>query len=332
MQGTAAFLRLALLLLAYCGGTAAQADDGLTRYLTGSLNDVDPPLSGPAHLFLGGGGDVDEAHQWLIDEVRGCTTCEATLDVVILRASGSDGYNDYLYAMNGVDSVDTYVITSVEAAKRPEVAEAGLNAEVVFFAGGHQCNYVKYIKDTPLEGAVEDVYARGGGVGGNSAGLAIQGAYVYDACTGSETSERALADPYDGEISFTYDFFNWRHLEQVITDTHVDGRERLGRTMTFLARQICDGVTPSALAVAVSEATGVVVDAEGLATVMGEAATYFILADHAPEVCESGQPLTFSDLKIWKVESGGTFDLAHRPSSGYYSCSIDQGVLSMNPY
>jgi cyanophycinase-like exopeptidase len=287
----------ALLLLAFCGGVAAQADDGLTRYLTGALADVSPPLSGPAHIFLGGGGDVDEAHQQLIDEVRGCTACEATLDVVVLRASGSDGYNDYLYNMNGVDSVDTYVITTIEAANRPEVAEAVRNAEVVFFAGGDQCNYVKYVKGTPLETAVEDVYARGGGVGGNSAGLAIQGAYVYDACTGSETSERALADPYDGEISFTYDFFNWRHLEQVITDTHVDGRKRLGRTMTFLARQICDGVTPSAMAVAVSEATGVVIDANGLATVLGEAATYFILADHVPEVCQRGQPLTFSDRR-----------------------------------
>ena len=56
-------------------------------------------------------------------------------------------------------------------------------AEIVFFAGGDQCNYVRLIKGTALEAAVEAVHARGGGVGGTSAGEAIQGEIVYDSCT-----------------------------------------------------------------------------------------------------------------------------------------------------
>src|SRR5438093_810303 len=83
------------------------ADAKVTRYLTGNAADVQPLLHGPA-LDLGGGGtDVDQAFQWMFDQVRGCTSCSAKLDVVILRSSGSNGYNDYLYAMNGVDSVES---------------------------------------------------------------------------------------------------------------------------------------------------------------------------------------------------------------------------------
>ena len=36
--------------------------------------------------------------------------------------------------------------------------------------------------------------------------------------------------------------------------------------------------------------------------------------------------------KIWKVHPGESFDLANRPSTGFYSSSIDNGILSMDPY
>jgi cyanophycinase-like exopeptidase len=45
----------------------------------------------------------------------------------------------------------------------------------------------------------------------------------------------------------------------------------MGRTLAFLARQIKDGKTASALAIAVNEATSVEVSRNGLATVVGDA-------------------------------------------------------------
>jgi cyanophycinase-like exopeptidase len=68
-----------------------------------------------------------------------------------------------------------------------------------------------------------------------------------------------------------------------------------------------------ALAIAVNEATSVEVSRTGLATVVGDGPAYFILADHAPENCVAGTPLTYSNYKIWKVNAGGTFNLANRP-------------------
>jgi cyanophycinase len=321
-----ALLLLALLL------PAAEAQAKVTRYLTGNGADVAPALAGPAHDFGGGGTDVDAALQWIIDQVRGCTSCATKVDVVILRSTGSNGYNDYIYAMNGVDSVETLVVTSARDANTAAVETTVRNAEVVFFAGGDQCDYVKNFKGTRVETAVESVYARGGGVGGTSAGLAIQGEFIYDGCSGSAVSSQALLDPYRRDITFTYDFFNWPHMERVITDSHFVTRDRMGRTLAFLARQIRDGRAPSALAMAVNEATSVVVDKNGLARVIGGGPAYFVLADHFPEVCEPGTPLTYSNYKIWKVTAGGAFNLASRPTTGFYLVSVTGGALSGNPY
>jgi cyanophycinase-like exopeptidase len=106
----------------------------------------------------------------------------------------------------------------------------------------------------------------------------------------------------------------------------------MGRLFGFLARQIRDGRTPSAWGVAADEVTSIVVDRNGLATVVGSGSAYFVLADHFPEVCQARQPLTYSGYKLWKVFPGGTFDLRNRPSTGFYTISVTNGVLSGNPY
>ncbi len=313
-------------------GVAGPAEAKVTRYLTGNAADAVASLTGPAHDLGGGGLDVDAAIQWMIDQARGCTSCSTKIDVVILRSTGSDGYNASVAAMNGVDSVETLVITSAASANTAAVETTVKNAEVVFFAGGDQCDYVKNFKGTLVETAVEFVYAKGGAVGGTSAGHAIMGDFTYDACSGSALSSDALANPYARTVTFTYDFFHWNHLQGTITDSHFVTRDRMGRTMAFLARQIQDGRATGALSIAVDEATSVVVDRNGLATVMGTGAAYFVLADHAPEVCRAKTPLTYTGFKIWKVTPGGTFNLAIRPTTGYYLRSVSNGVIDANPY
>ena len=322
---------LTLLLSALFAPRVAEAK--VTRYLTGSGDDAAPRLHGPALDLGGGGSDVAEGIQRMIDEVRGCSQCPTKLDVVVLRASGADGYNDYIYKMNGVDSVETLVVTGAEDATDASVAETVRRAEVVFFAGGDQCNYVRYFKGNAVEDAVKSVYARGGGVGGTSAGEAIQGEFVYDGCdSDGATSAEALADPYAPSVRFTYDFFRWKYMGGVITDQHVVARKRLGRTLVFVARQLKDRKARRVLAVAVNERTSVVVDRRGLARVVGEGPAYFILGDHAPELCEPKRPLTYTDYKVWKLAPGDTFDLARRPKKGFKLVGVREGKPTDNLY
>ena len=325
MRSTALVLALALV--------AAPATAKITRYLTGNPGDVSSgPLAGPALNLGGGGTDVDAALQAMIDLARGCTSCATKVDVVILRASGADGYNDYIFAMNGVDSVESLVITKASEANSPAVVATVTNAEVVFFAGGDQCDYVTLFKGGALEAAVESVYARGGSIGGTSAGMAIQGEFIYNGCVGSATSAEILANPFHRNATFTYDYFSWNDMGDVLTEQHLVTRDRMGRLYGFLARQIQDGKTPSALGVAADEVTSIVVDKNGLATVYGSGNAYFVLADHFPEVCQARTPLTYSGYKMWRRFPGQTFNLRNRPTTPDYTISVTGGVLSGNPY
>ena len=328
---------LAALLLAAAAQLflTVRAEAKEARFLTGSAADVKPrKLHGPAYHLQGGGTDVGAAFQWLIDKVRGCEgDCAVKLDLVVLRSSGGDGYNDYLFKMKGVDSVETLVIKDRADSDSAAVRETVRDAEVVFFAGGDQCNYVKYFKGTEVERGVERVHARGGGVGGTSAGLAVMGDVAYDACSGgSAKSTQSLANPYDADVTFTQDFFDWPPLRGIITDTHFVERDRMGRLLAFIARQLADGKRKTFTGLAVERETSVLADGRGSARVVGKGPAYVIVGDHRPEVCAPGSPLTYSNYKVWKLPSGATFDLQRRPAAGFYLVSVEAGKITSNPY
>lgn len=327
----------AIIALALAGG----ADAKTTRYLSGNPADVAPTLQGPALNLGGGSTDVDAALQAMIDLARGCTGCASTVDVVILRAGGADGYNDYILAMNGVDSVETLVMTQRSDAMAADIEATIRAAEVVFFAGGDQCNYVTNFKGTPVEAAVESVFARGGAVGGTSAGMAIQGEFVYDACKKSAQSDDILANPYHSSATFSYGFFNWPHMADTLTDQHFVARDRMGRLLGFLARQLQDGQATQALGVAADEQTSIVVDRSGKATVYGNGGgtgtAYFVLADHVPgngEVVQPRAALTYLGYRIWIRRAGESFELGNRRSNGSpdKAVSVIGGVIQGDPY
>lgn len=304
----------------------------LTRYFSGNADDVSPKLHGPV-LDLAGSDTVDAALQADIDRIRGCAKCDAKIDVVVLRASGDDEFNPEFMALDGVDSVVSMVITDRQSAQRDDVVDAVRRAEFVWFAGGDQCNYIRWIKGTRTEAAVKSVYRRGGAIGGNSAGLAIQGDIAYDACPDqSAESKTVLLDPYHVDVHLSRDFFHWRYLDRTITDTHFAERDRFGRTLVFLARTLRDYSLRDVTALGIDEDTTLSVGPDGMGRVYGKGAAYLVRADHAPEVCERGKPLTYRGYKLWKFPSGATLDLAHRPVTGYRVIDVIDGSLSANPY
>ncbi|HEX2618789.1 MAG TPA: Type 1 glutamine amidotransferase-like domain-containing protein, partial [Phototrophicaceae bacterium] len=303
----------------------ASAQARVMQYQKGNSADVNPPLSGMVYDLGGGGRDVDPAIQWMINQVRGCSNCATKVDVVVIRSSDDDpsdddAYNQPIMNMQGVDSVETFVIGSRKDANQSDVVNRIRQAEVIFFAGGNQCKYVRNFQRTGLEDAVKSVYARGGAIGGTSAGAMIQSEFIYNACLqGREniSSDNALRDPY-ADIGFTNDLFEWTTLKGTIIDTHFDVDDRMGRLMAFIARQIRDGMADEVLGIGLPEATSLVVDQNGMAQVMGKGAVYIVLGDHLPERCEPERSLTFSNFKIWKVDNGQMFDLRNRPTRGYY--------------
>jgi cyanophycinase len=277
---------------------------------------------------MGGGDDLDEAFRWLCKKGNGG-------DFLILRATGDDDYNSYVNKLCKANSVATLIIPDREAAQDPAVAEIIKRAEVVFIAGGDQANYIRGWKGTPVQSAINENIAAGKPIGGTSAGLAVEGEFVYGA-TGDKPDDQNLSsadvlrNPYFERATLDRDFLKVSHLENLITDSHFAKRDRMGRTLGFLARIIKDGWSATPGEVAIDEKSAVLVDGDGKATVVGTGkGAYFLRPTHAPEVCEKGVPLTFREVSVYRVPARQHFDLTSWKGEGgtAYALSVVRGKI-----
>jgi cyanophycinase len=282
-------------------------------YSTSRLwNEETPPL--PGLVLMGGGTDVDAAFQWLISQSGGG-------HIVILRTSGADGYNDYIYNLGNVIAVSTLLITSRVGAMDPFVATIVKAADALFIAGGDQSTYIALWNNTSIQWGVQSLIQRGVSVGGTSAGLAVLGQYIYTATTGSVTSSEALQNPYTPLITLGSHFLRIPLLQHVITDTHFYQRDRMGRLLTFMARLMKEHHTRTIRGIAVDEQTAVLVDvSSGWGRVVTqtrgpEHVAYFLEAETFPQQCVPNEPLSFANITIWRTESGQSFDLRRWQSS-----------------
>jgi cyanophycinase len=228
------------LSAANAGRTAAA--QGYEHFVVGNFDDVTRPTSGLTVLH-GGGTDIDEIFVRMGAAAGGG-------DFVVIRASGTDAYNPYIYELCGCDSVETIIFKNRQAAFDPFVIGRIRNAEAVWIAGGDQSNYVTYWKGTPVEAELNALAARPAPIGGLSAGTAIMGEFVYSAMSASSlTSSEGLANPFHRDLTLAGDFLRLPHLDGLITDQHLEERDRMGRTVAFLARLVNDGWTPDGRAV-----------------------------------------------------------------------------------
>jgi cyanophycinase-like exopeptidase len=314
-----------------------------TSYFTGNATDVVTNPTGGICL-MGGATESDQAMQWFLQRADGG-------DILVLRASGSNGYNDYFYTDLAitVNSVESIVCNDATCADEVYIQQKIQQAEAIWFAGGDQWNYVSYWRNTAIDSLINDaILNRGIVIGGTSAGMAIMGKAYFSAENGSVTSATALANPYNSLVTVdTVSFLKNAFLENVVTDTHYDNPDRKGRQVTFMARMMNMGL--NAKGIACDEYTAVCVTPEGIASVYGDYPTnddnaYFIqtncaLPDPTPETCVNGTPLTWNrngealtvytvkgtttgantfNLNDWETGSGGTWN--------YWS--VDNGVLT----
>ena len=289
---------------------------GYTSYFTGNTTNITTtPEFGVC--LMGGATEHDNAMKWLLQKANGG-------DVVVLRSSGSNGYNDYLYSELGVtvNSVETLVITSVAGATNPYVLDKVANAEMIWFAGGDQWNYVSFFKDNALEDLLnQHINVKNAPIGGTSAGMAILSGKYFNAQNGSVTSSQAMNNPYHPNVTLGYDdFLSVPFLEDVITDTHYDNPDRRGRQSTFIARFKND-FNYEVKGIAANEYVAICIDENGKARVFGEYPDYeeyafFVQANctnaNGIETIQSGVPLTWNydgqALKVYKVPGTMTGD------------------------
>jgi len=343
MQGLTTLLQFCFLLalpgrFAYGQNTPATLSTtatGPTTWLIGDTADVTTKTS-PGLLLAGGSTDVDEAMRWFLKKSGGG-------DVVILRASGADGYNTYLYSTLGetVNSVETILLNSAEWVNDERVVQTIRNAEALFIAGGDQGKYVNFWKDSKVEDAINYlINTKKAPVGGTSAGCAILGAIYYPAFNESLTAAEALSNPYHTNLMLgKNDFVDAPFLANTITDTHFAQRNRQGRLVAFLARMRTDW-NINGRGIGISEKTAVAIEPTGVATVFGSSVAYFAAPSGSgkPEQCVAGKRLVWSAkskaIRVVEVQGAGTFNLKTwviPTGSEVRYWYIEDGVLKMQP-
>jgi len=307
----------------------ADAGHGYSYFVVGNPADVVTPTSGLL-VLQGGGTDVDENFVRMGARAGGG-------DFVVIRASGTDAYNPYIYGLCGCDSVATIVFKNRGAAFEPFVIDQIRNAEALFIAGGDQSDYVTFWKNTPVEDAINYVAAKPAPVGGTSAGMAVMSEFIYSAMTSSSlTSAEGLADPFHRDLTLDRDFLTLPRLGGLITDQHLQERDRMGRTVAFLARLVTDGWTSVGRAIAADRETALHVDpSDGSAEVLSTPThptpyVYFLRTPGPPEVCQPGTPLTFRNVSVYRIGPGGRFDIPRWRGTGgiAYTLSAEAGVLT----
>jgi cyanophycinase len=275
---------------------------GLTRWIVGDPADA-TAASQAGLVLMGGGPDVDEAFAWQRDRIDGG-------DVVVLRASGADGYNAYLFdEIGGVDSVETLLVDRAALADDPYVRWALDHAEAIFLAGGDQAVYVDAWAGTGVTGALSAAWSRGAVLGGTSAGCAVLGEIVFTAEHDTVYSDEALADPYNPYMTLTRGFLAVPPLAGVVTDTHFRERDRMGRLLGFAARAVSDGWSATPLGVGVDEGTALVVDERGAGRVLGDGAVYVLAPARPPETCAPGAPLAWAGVARHALRAGDSIAL-----------------------
>lgn len=291
----------------------------------GNPKDVHTKTTG-GFALIGGGKDLDSAFQWLCARSGGG-------DFLVLRASGTDAYNPYVQGLCHENSVATLLIPSREAAFDPAVQKKIAEAGTIFISGGDQAKYVNYWQGTPVERAINDAIRRGIPLGGTSAGLAVQGEFMYSAQNdppdGSDlSSAMALGDPTTARVTIVRNFLRIPPLRDTITDSHFANRNRMGRSLVFLARILQSGDVKTIHGIAIDQHTAVLLDPDGKAIVQGTGAAYFLAARKRAQVCKPGVPLTFSGVAVHKLKAGDPFDTANWAGAGVqYHLSVKDGVV-----
>jgi len=313
-----------LFLFVVCSVFPAWAAKQYSYFRVGNPNDVTTSTTAGTALE-GGGTDVDAVFQWMCQR-------SGNGDFLVIRATGTDAYNPYIQQLcPNENSVATLIIPNLAAANDPFVSSTIQNAEALFIAGGDQSDYINFWTGTPVESSVNALIARSVPVGGTSAGMNVLSQFIYSALGAQGvTSSEALANPFNKYITLAENFLSISTLQGLIDDPHFVTRDRMGRDLAFLCRIYLNGWSSAPRDIAIDEQTALLVDSAGNGTVVGISTVYFLQAPGAPQVCQSGTPLTYQNIGVQRINSSGTFNLSTWKGTGVttYTVSATAGVLS----
>ena len=154
------------------------------------------PVKGPenGHLVIAGGGKLDGTG--ILEKFVELAGGEKA-EIVVIPTAGTDLYIGFpdrekqlraMFLDRGAAMVEVLHTRDPNEADNTEFAVAVMTATGVWFTGGRQWRLVDAYANTVTLEAIRGVLARGGVVGGSSAGATIQGSYLVRGDTSGNTS------------------------------------------------------------------------------------------------------------------------------------------------
>jgi len=277
---------------------------------------VTPTLAlAQGYLCAEGGGNAnkgdwtDEVFGWMVEKGnRGHIVIIGALEVA------ADDTRGALFKRLGAASASNIMVNE-ENADSQEVFDEISRASVVWIKGGDQGRYVKWWKGTKAEQAIRAVFARGGVVGGTSAGCAVLGEWTYSALNDSLHPLEALADARHPDLTLEHGFLGL--APGVIFDTHFTERGRIARLPVLLAhireqrRGLgAPGPTNEIIGIGVDPRTAVCISPDGRAEVRGEGTiTIMSLTPATQTVIGAGKPPVVTDVQCERYAAGYHFNI-----------------------
>ncbi len=187
----------------------------------GGAPPVDAPRVGPANgtvIVVGGGSMGPEIYKAFIDAAGG----PEALIITVPNAGGADSYpqdgpSTRGWKAAGAKNVYTLFTKDPRVADTDSFTAVIAKAGGIWFEGGRQFRLVDAYVGTKTEAAFNAVLARGGVVGGSSAGASILGDFLV---RGAPSNNNFIMDYPGYEKGFSY-------LRNTGIDQHVVARERL---------------------------------------------------------------------------------------------------------
>lgn len=250
-----------------------------------SAQGCESPCVGPPRgaIIAAGGGSLDQAIYRRFVELSG----GAEARIVLVPTAGTQyGGHDGWTAIEelkkaGATQLEVLHTRSAAVADMEAFAAPLDHATGVWFSGGHQWRLVDVYLNTATHAKLNEVLARGGVIGGNSAGASALASFLL---RGGE---------YNSEIVATERAVGFGFLRDVAIDQHLLERGREHEMFEVLRRE------PLLLGIGLNEGAAIVVTGDLAQVIGGRVAIY-----------DNTDPLTLIPL-TW-MQPGEVYDLGSR--------------------
>ncbi|MBY0525551.1 MAG: cyanophycinase [Gemmataceae bacterium] len=237
-------------------------------------------------LVIGGGGGMSE-DVWsrFIDLAGGVDSPIVVIPTALEDPVPMDPGEAKALRRVGAKNVKVMHTRNRAEADKAEFAAPLRNAKGVWFSGGRQWRFVDAYEGTATEKACHDVLARGGVIGGSSAGASIQSEYMP---RGDPLGNlKIMAEGYERGFGF---------LKGVAVDQHFFARKRQKDMSELMATY------PQLLGIGIDEATSIVV----------QGSVMEVIGKSKVAVYDRRKPVVQGKADYEELPSGARYDLEKR--------------------